>query len=80
MNELYNALIYTGYFNCLWIKLGNEFIGISMQRHMSYNTDAVIENPLNFLLLIKLLIILVTFPPFFFASEPKHFICLEAYI
>lgn len=27
-----------------------------MQHHMSYNKDAVIENPLHFILLIKLLI------------------------
>lgn len=33
-----------------------------MQRHVSYNKDAVIESPLHLLLLIKLLIV---FRPFF---------------
>lgn len=34
-----------------------------MQHHASYNKDAVIENPLYFILLIKLLIMF--FPPIF---------------
>lgn len=33
-----------------------------MQRHVSYNKDAVIENPLHFILLIKLLIMPFSFP------------------
>lgn len=50
-----------------------------MQRHVSYNKDAVIQNPLHFILLIKLLIMPFSFP-LFFHSKPQHFIYLEAQV
>lgn len=40
-----------------------------MQRHVSYNKDAIIENPLHFIILIKLLIMPFSFPLFFFALQ-----------
>lgn len=39
-----------------------------MQHHVSYKKDAVIENPLHFILLIKLLIM-----PFFFPLSHFYF-------
>lgn len=40
-----------------------------MQSHVSYNKDAVIENPLHFILLIKLLI--MPFFPTFILFAPN---------
>lgn len=39
-----------------------------MQHHVSYNKDAVIENPLHFILPIKLLI-MPFFPTFIFSLQ-----------
>lgn len=47
-----------------------------MQHHAGYNKDAVIENPLYFILLIKLLIM---FFLLFLRSKPQHFIYLKAH-
>ncbi len=49
-----------------------------MQHHMSYNKDAVIENPLHFILLIKLLIMPFLSSLLSFPFQPQHFIYLEA--
>lgn len=49
-----------------------------MQHHVSYNEDAVIENPLHFILLIKLLIMPLSPPLLFFTPNLSTFIYLEA--